>query len=316
MFGNGLSYVGVVVREVSAVAEILERDFELPRADCRVGDSDREAPVFPVGETALALFELGDPFVRGAERTGVHHMAVAVEGLEEAVGEAAGLGISAVSSVPKAGLGGARRVLLDPAATCGIITFLSEPLALPVEAARDGEVRQIDHLGVASASNAQAVDVFARRMGWPVESTETDIEISTKTESFTSDRYGVVLRNHQPEFIGGLGVVFVTVGGLELELLENVDAQSIGIVDYGQAGSTRQDQGAISRYIQSRGPGLHHTGFRVRDINGLLAKLDKAGLTLIDHVGRPGGRASQIGFIHPASLGGWLAHLVQRDERD
>ena len=316
MFGNGLSYVGVVVRDVPAVAEILERDFELPRADLQIGDSDRQSPVFPVGETALALFELGDPFVRGAEKTGVHHMEIAVEGMDEAIGEAAGLGLPLVSSAPEAGLGGSRRVLLNPAATCGIVTYLSEPLALPVEAAKDGDVRQIDHLGVASASNSQAVDVFAHKMGWPVESTETDIEISTKTESFTSEKYGVLLRNHPPEFIGGLWVVFISVAGLELELLENVDPQSVGMVEYGQAGSTRQDQGAISRYIQSRGPGLHHTGFRVRDINGLLAKLDKAGLTLIDHVGRPGGRGSQIGFIHPASLGGWLAHLVQRDERD
>ena len=316
MFGKGLSYVGVVVRDPSAVAEVFERGFELPRADLRIGNSDRQAPVFAVGETALALFELGDPFVGGAERTGVHHMAVTVDGIDEAVREAADLGLPVVSSDPEPGLGGSGRVLLDPTATCGIVTFLSDPLALPVEADRDGDVLQIDHLGVASASNAQAVDVFSNKMGWPVESTETDIEISTKTESFTSEKYGVLLRNHQPEFIGGLWVVFVTVAGLELELLENVDPQSVGFVEYGQAGSTRQDQGAISRYIQSRGPGLHHTGFRVKDINGLLAKLDKAGWTLIDQVGRPGGRGSQIGFIHPASLGGWLAHLVQREERD
>ena len=314
MFGNGLSYIGVVVRDVPAVAGILERDFELPRAACRIGGSDREAPVFPVGETALALFELGDPFVGGAEKTGVHHMAIAVEGIDEAITEAAGLKLPVVSSTPEAGLGGSRRVLLDPAATGGIITFLSDPLELPVEAARDGQVLQIDHLGVASADNFQVVDVFVNKMGWPVESTESDIEFSTKTESFTSDRYGAVLRNHPPELIGGLNVVFVTVSGLDLELLENVEPQSVGTVEYGQAGSTRQDQGAISRYIQTRGPGLHHTGFRVRDINGLLAKLDTAGLTLIDHQGRPGGRASQIGFIHPASLGGWLAHLVQRRE--
>ena len=50
MIGNGLSYVGVVVCDVPAVAEILERDFELPRASCEIGGSDRQAPVFPVGK--------------------------------------------------------------------------------------------------------------------------------------------------------------------------------------------------------------------------------------------------------------------------
>ena len=80
-------------------------------------------------------------------------------------------------------------------------------------------------------------------MGWPIESTQTDVEISTKTEAFTSDKYGVVYRNHQPEFIGGLRVSFIAVGYLELEFLQNLDAASMGIVDYGHAGSTRPGPG-------------------------------------------------------------------------
>ena len=314
MIGNGLAYVGVVVRDAPAVAEILERDFELPRAQCAIGDSGRQAPVFPVGQTALALFELGDPFVGGAEKTGLHHMAVSVDGLVGAMLAAAETGLPTLSVEPEPGLDGARRVLLDPAATGGAITYLSDPLPLPVAGTPDGEVERIDHLGVASADNAEAVAVFARKLGWPVESTQTDVEISTKTEAFTSDKYGVVYRNHQPEFIGGLRVSFITVGDLELEFLQNIDPRSLGIVDYGQAGSTRQDQGAISRYIQNRGPGMHHTGFKVKNINRLLSRLEQSGLTLIDTVGRPGGRRSQIGFIHPASLGGWLVHLVEREE--
>ena len=314
MIGNGLAYVGVVVRDVAAVAAILERDFELPRAVCEIGSSGRPAPVFPVGQTALALFELGDPFVGGAEKTGLHHMAVAVDALPEAMREAAEAGLPTLYAAPEPGLGGARRILLDPAATGGAVTYLSEPLPLPIASAPDGEVERIDHLGIASADNAAAVAVFARKLGWPLESTQTDVEISTKTEAFTSDKYGVVYRNHQPEFIGGLRVAFITIGDLELELLQNIDPRTLGIVDYGQAGSTRQDQGAISRYIQNRGPGMHHTGFKVKNINSLLSRLAKSGLTLIDQTGRPGGRRSQIGFIHPASLGGWLVHLVERQE--
>ena len=314
MIGNGLAYVGVVVRDVPAVAEILERDFELPRANCDVGDTGRQAPVFPVGETALALFELGDSFVGGAEKTGLHHMAVSVGGLVSAGFDAYAAGLHTLTTEPQPGLGGTRRVLLDPAGTCGVITYLSDPLSLTVAANPDGEVERIDHLGVASADNDEVDGVFARKLGWPVESRQTDVEISTKTESFTSDKYGVVYRNHQPEFIGGLRCSFITIGDLELEFLQNVDPRSLGVIDYGQAGSTRQDQGAISRYIQNRGAGLHHTGFKVKDINRLLSRLDESGLTLIDRVGRPGGRRSQIGFIHPSSLGGWLVHLVERVE--
>ena len=314
MIGNGLAYVGVVVRDLSTVAGILERDFDLPRGSCEIGDTGRRAPVFPVGATALALFELGDPFVGGAEKTGLHHIAVTVEGLVGRVLDAAELGLPSASVEPEPGLDGARRVLLDPSATCGTAVYLSDPLPLPVEATQDRDVERIDHLGVASADNVEAVEVFARKMGWPIESTQTDVEISIKTEAFTSDKYGVVYSNHQPEFIGGLRVSFITVGDLELEFLQNLDTGSVGMVEYGHAGSTRQDQGAISRYIENRGPGLHHTGLKVKDINGLLSRLDGRGVTLIDKVGRPGGRRSQIGFIHPASLGGWLVHLVQREE--
>ena len=314
MIGNGLAYVGVVVRDVSTVAGILERDFDLPRGSCEIGDTGRRAPVFPVGETALALFELGDPFVRGAEKTGVHHIAVTVDGLVGRVLDAAELGLPAVDVEPEPGLDGVRRVLLDPSATCGTLVYLSDPISYPVAATPDRDIERIDHLGVASADNSEVVEVFANRLGWPIESTQTDVEISTRTESFTSDKYGVVYRNHQPEFVGGLRCSFISVGDLELEFLQNLDQNSVGSVDYGHAGSTRQDQGAISRYIENRGAGLHHTGFKVRDINGLLSRLDRRGINLIDRVGRPGGRRSLIGFIHPASLGGWLVHLVQRDE--
>ena len=313
MIGNGLAYIAVVVRDVPSVAGILERDFGLSRAVCEIADTGRLAPVFPVGQTALALFELGDPYVGGAEKTGIHHIAVSADGLPGAMRDAAEVGLPARSAEPELGLDGARRILLDPAATCGTITYLSDPLHL-LAANPDGEVERIDHLGVASADNAEAAAVFARKLGWPIESTQTDVEISTKTEAFTSDKYGVVYRNHQPEFIGGLRVSFITIGDLELEFLQNADPRSLGIIDYGRAGSTRQDQGAISRYIQNRGPGLHHTGFKVKDINRLLSRMAQSGLTLIDSVGRPGGRRSQIGFIHPASLGGWLVHLVEREE--
>ncbi len=316
MIGNGVAYVGVVVRDVPAVAEILERDFELPRASCAVGDSDRQVPVFPVGQTALALFELGDPFVGGAEKTGLHHMAVSVAGLVSAGVDAYAAGLHVRTAEPQPGLGGTRRFLLEPSTTCGVITYLSDPLQLPVAASPDGEVERIDHLGVASADNTEVLEVFAHKLGWPVESSQTDVEISTKSESFTSDKYGVVYRNHQPEFVGGLRCHFITVGDLELEFLQNVDSASLGIIDYGQAGSTRQDQGAISRYIANRGTGLHHTGLKVKDINRLLSRLHQSGLTLIDPAGRPGGRRSQIGFIHPASLGGWLVHLVERQDMD
>ena len=117
-----------------------------------------------------------------------------------------------------------------------------------------------------------------------------------------------------PELIGALWVAFVTIGDCELEFLQNFDPRQEGKVDLGARGTTRQDQGAISRYIGSRGAGLHHIAFKVSDIDDLLARLAGAGYQVIDPIGRPGSRRARIGFIHPRSLGGVLVHLVERSE--
>ena len=321
MIGDGLAYVAVAVRDVGTVAQVLERDFLLSRSNYVIGTSQKRAPVFLVGQTALALFELGDAFVGGTEKTGVHHLAVSVDDPSTSGALAAQYGVPVLSTQPEAGLGGAPRLLLDPAATGGVITYLSEPLPSPDgnTASASSPVERVDHIGVASQDNQLALDAFSRRLGWPVESTQTDAEITSTTEIFTSDKYGVTFHTRQSQLAGALRVAFITIGDCELELLQDLDqgnpqGAETSRVGQDQAGSTRQDRSVIARYIDSRGPGLHHVAFKVGDIDGLLANLEKAGHTLIDSVGRPGSRRGQIGFIHPASLGGLLVHLVQRDE--
>ena len=310
--GNGLAYVGVIVRDAEAVASTLTRDFALPRFDFAVGNTGRTAPVFPLGQSALALFEAGDPFVGGEQKTGVHHIALAVEDTAAAArrAEVAGFQVSSPHAKGK-GLGGARRVFLSPDATAGVRTYMSEPLAL--ERGDSGWVERIDHLGVACLDNAAAVEVFSRRLGYPIESTQTDLEVRTAIESFTSDKYGVVYHSRRPEIAAGLRVAFVTIGDCDLEFLQNFDPGQGGEVDRRQPGSTRQDQGAITRYIGARGPGLHHIALKVPDIDRAIATLTQVGHSMIDTAGRPGSRLAKIGFIHPSSLGGLLVHLVQRD---
>jgi catechol 2,3-dioxygenase-like lactoylglutathione lyase family enzyme len=309
--GNGLAYVAVVVRDVEAVARTLARDFALPRFDCAVGNTGRTAPVFPLGQSTLALFEAGDPFVGGEEKTGVHHIALAVEDTATAAKRAKAAGVQVSGPAPDEGLGGARRVFLSPGATAGVRTYMSEPLAL--ERGSVSWVERIDHIGVACLNNAAAIEVFSRRLGYPIESTQTDLEVRTAIESFTSDKYGVVYHSRRPEIAAGLRVAFVTIGDCDLEFLQNFDPGQGGEVDRRQPGSTRQDQGAITRYIGSRGPGLHHIALKVPDIDRAIATLTEEGHSIIDTAGRPGSRRAKIGFIHPSSLGGLLVHLVQRD---
>ena len=310
MIARGLAYTALVVADVAATATALARAFGMRRTDCAVGASDRTTPVFAVGASAVALFAPTDPFVSGQAKPGVHHIAFEVADLEAGVRNTTAVGVPAAEAEPSAGLLGTGRGRLARAATWGVRTYLSEPLTLA--RTRSGWVELIDHLGVASADNAAAIDAFVTRLGCPLESTQTDMEVSIAVESFTSDTYGVVYHTRPPQTVGGLRVVFVTVGDCELEFLQDLDPGQDVLVAHDRAGTTKQDRGAIARFVASRGPGLHHIALKVTDINSALASLERAGHVMLDAVGRPGSRRALIGFIHPKSLNGVLMHLVQR----
>lgn len=67
----------------------------------------------------------------------------------------------------------------------------------------------------------------------------------------------------------------------------------------------------VGRFLEVHGPGLHHIAYRVNDIEDALAHLRVVGLRLIDEHGRPGSRGTTIAFLHPTSMDGVLAELVQ-----
>jgi methylmalonyl-CoA/ethylmalonyl-CoA epimerase len=206
--------------------------------------------------------------------------------------------------------------MLDPELCGGVRTRIG--LALPHFAAGYSDtVERIDHIGIASADNRRAEELYANRLGFKVESRQTDMETRAVFESFTSDRYGVVHHARTPEAVGGLRVNFITVGDCELKFLPEFDSQAMSEsrdLELGRApGTTQGDQGAIGRFIARQGAGLHHLAIKTPDINGALAKLQEAGVRTIDNVGRPGSRRAQIGFIHPSATGGILIHFVERE---
>lgn len=94
----------------------------------------------------------------------------------------------------------------------------------------------------------------------------------------------------------GVRGVLLAVGENEIELLQ----------------PTRDDTG-VARYLESKGPTLHHICFRTDDINGELARLKSAEVELIDEVPRAG-LAGQIAFIHPKAAHGVLIELAQPPE--
>ena len=67
----------------------------------------------------------------------------------------------------------------------------------------------------------------------------------------------------------------------------------------------------IGRFLQRRGPGIHHVCFAVDDLAGTLEKCRVSGIRLIDETPRIGAEGKQIAFIHPSSTGGILVELSE-----
>ena len=71
---------------------------------------------------------------------------------------------------------------------------------------------------------------------------------------------------------------------------------------------------AVGKFLERKGPGLHHVAYAVDDIDATLEKLAAAGLELIDSEPRLGIRESRVAFLHPRSTGGVLTELVEPAE--
>lgn len=72
--------------------------------------------------------------------------------------------------------------------------------------------------------------------------------------------------------------------------------------------------GSVARFLERRGPGLHHVAYRVEDITAALADLAARGTILIDTSPRRGLGGHMIAFVHPDSTDGVLTELVQAHE--
>ena len=67
----------------------------------------------------------------------------------------------------------------------------------------------------------------------------------------------------------------------------------------------------VGKFLERRGEGVHHIGYRVADINRTLEQLRAAGVALVDESPRPGSRGTTVAFAHPKGFRGVLVELVQ-----
>jgi catechol 2,3-dioxygenase-like lactoylglutathione lyase family enzyme len=175
----------------------------------------------------------------------------------------------------------------------------------------------MDHLGVIGTDNARVVDTYCTKLGCTLDGEQFDTELQTSTEHFVYKSQGktkTVVYTRPTEFVAAVHDVFITTGDCELEVIQTLDTDHTVRASGDTAGNTRQDHGALARFLSQRGPGLHHVAFKVRDIDARLERLRGSSYRVIDERGRAGARCSRIGFIHPKSMNGVLMHLVERPD--
>jgi len=74
--------------------------------------------------------------------------------------------------------------------------------------------------------------------------------------------------------------------------------------------SPRGNDGLV-KFLEKRGPGLHHIAIEVEGIESALAMLKALGVPLIDETPRNGARGHKVAFVHPKATGGVLVELVE-----
>lgn len=92
-------------------------------------------------------------------------------------------------------------------------------------------------------------------------------------------------------------VAVVTAGRTRIELLEPTSPDS-----------------PIAKFLERRGPGVHHLAFEVDSCGKQIRILTEAGAAMLDKAPRKGAHGTQVAFAHPKWLDGVLAEFVQPPE--
>jgi methylmalonyl-CoA epimerase len=92
--------------------------------------------------------------------------------------------------------------------------------------------------------------------------------------------------------------------GVEEALLKVADS-------YIQLLTPTTDTSPVAKYLEKKGEGLHHVGYRVDDCAAALQSVKDHGGQAIDQAPRPGSRGTTVAFIHPKGAFGTLIELVQ-----
>ena len=116
---------------------------------------------------------------------------------------------------------------------------------------------------------------------------------------FWRDALGLSVLDTEEVAEQGVRVAMLPLGEPRVELLEPTSESS-----------------PVAKFLEKRGPGIHHIAVRVDDIRATLAHLKQQGMRLIDDAPRVGAGGCLVAFVHPAAAGGVLLELVEHTAQE
>lgn len=116
---------------------------------------------------------------------------------------------------------------------------------------------------------------------------------------FWQDALGLEVKHTEEVEDQGVRVAMLPAGEPRIELLEPTGPAS-----------------PVAKFLEKKGPGIHHVAVRVSDIRASLQRLKGEGARLIDEEPRIGAGGCLVAFVHPSSAGGVLLELVEHPSGD
>ncbi len=143
-----------------------------------------------------------------------------------------------------------------------------------------------------------------------------NLKKTLNTNSIEVDHIGIAVRSIQQalSFYEALGLkpsfetihsekvkvaCFALNNQVDIELLEPIDSTSV-----------------IHKFLEKRGPGLHHICLRVKDLEETLKKMQADGIKLINTTPQLGAKNCKIAFVHPSAANGVLIEFSEKLKED
>src|SRR5512139_465408 len=110
---------------------------------------------------------------------------------------------------------------------------------------------------------------------------------------------------------------YQTILGLSLSGVEVVTAQKtrVGFFKIGESNielvQPAESDSPLVKFLESKGPGIHHICFEVDDVEAEVKAFLKKGATMVDQKPRPGAHNTKVAFVHPKSSSGVLIELCE-----